>query len=417
MSALRLMVVHNQLVGPTGHAYTESLGWRRLCDTRGHDLSLFASRWADPAVLAETGARPVFGLTEADLGRFLAADAIAAPTPADVARLQAFMLTSFEVASGCRDAWGLAHEPDLVIFPWTNAALLNGVADWLVELAPEQRPRLVFNVVQPEPGWVIDAANVEVSGDFSWMRFACRRLRALVDPARVALTAVEPRLARLVAKVGDVDCRPGPLHKFYPTPEAIEALRPAGPAAAPIVSALGADRPREKGWDLLPDVMGAVCAATDASFFVQVSSREAGEALSGHLHAAGRPARVTIQPGALPTEDYFRRVLASDLILMPYIDRAYALMPSGIFADAVVCGTPVAAPARTWISDRMAEGWGAGELFDAPAAGPVADAVIRALSRRDELRATVAGQAPAWRRAHSLEAYVDTVFARLGVIA
>jgi hypothetical protein len=418
VAQLHIFVMHNSMVNADGHCYTESLGWRRLCQDRGIALDLFASRWARPQVLADTGARPLFGSTPEDMERFVSRADAAEPPPPDTVPLQNFMVWSFEVARGCREAWDAAPEkPDVVIFPWARGpGLLNGVAEWLADLEPADRPRLVFNVVRPEPSWLIDGQRREVSGDFSWFRFACRRLRSLARPDGLIFTAVEARLSQLVRQVGMVDCRPAPLHNFYPAEAELAALRPAVRAPGVSIGALGSSHTWEKGWGLLPEVIGRVCAARpEVTFFAQVRDRAEGEILSAALHAIGAPARVTIQPGSLPTEDYFRRHLISDLILLPYDSPAYALMPSGVFADAVVCGTPVVGPAATWISDRLGEGWGAGVTFSAPEAALVAEAAMTAIDRLEELRSRAAGQGPAWRKAHSLGAYLDHVLARLNL--
>ena len=415
MARPRFFVMHCQLSGPGGHPYTESLAWRRICRERDIDLDIFAGLWADYQVLADTGARPLFGLTAEIVARFVSLEEASAPAARELAPLHDFMMVSFDTAKGCREAWAAASEkPDVVIFPWATAARLNGVADWLADIEPAARPRLVFNILRPERSWRIDEDRHEVSGDFSWFAFACRRLRSLARPNGLVFTAVEPRLSQLVSRVGGVDCRPAPLHKFYPTDAELASLRPHARQAGVNIGALGSSHTYEKGWDLLPEIMGVVCAARpDAAFFAQVEDRAHGEALSAALHAAGAPVRVTLQPGPLSTDDYFRRFLASDLVLQPYDNPVYALMPSGIFADAVVCGAPVVAPAGTWISDRLDEGWGAGVTFAPPTAAAIAEATVKAIDRLEALRAKAAGQGEAWRKAHSLEAYVDHIMARL----
>jgi glycosyltransferase involved in cell wall biosynthesis len=415
MSGLRLFVMHSQLVTAAGHPYTESLGWRRLCRERGIALDLFASLWVDAQVQADTGAQPLFGSTPEEFRRFMTPAEAGAPPLEEIVPLQTFMVTSFETAKGCRKAWAAAAEkPAAIIFPWATAGVLNGVAEWLADVEAAERPALVFNIVRPEPSWRIDDARSLVTGDFSWFRFACRRLRSLTRAESLVFMAVEPRLSQLVREVGEVDCRPGPLHKFYASEADLAALRLADRPAGVSVGALGPGHTWEKGWRLLPDVIGRVCAArSDVSFFVQVWERTNADALAAALQATGAPVRVSIHPGSLSTEDYFRRVLASDLILLPYDDPVYALMPSGIFADAVVCGTPVVAPAGTWISDRLDEGWGAGVTFSTPSAALIAEAALSAIESLGDLRAKAAGQGVAWREAHSLEAYLDHVMARL----
>lgn len=415
MTPRRLFVMHNRLLAGVGHTYTESLGWRRLCRERGIALGLFANLWADKQVLADTGAQALFGFTDETARRFMSVEEARLPTSAELAPLQDFMLTSFEIAEGCRAAWTAAPEPpDAVIFPWASAGLLNGAAEWLAEIEPAARPGLVFNMLRPEPSWRISNDGREAYGDFSWFYFACRRLRSLARPGGLVFTAVAPRLARLISKAGEVDCRPAPLHKFYPSEPELAALRPAARPEGLSISALGPSHTFEKGWDLLPEVIGRVCAARpDADFFVQVEDRAHGEALSAALHAVGAPVRATILPGGLSTEDYFRRLISCDLVLLPYDSPVYGLMPSGIFADAVVCGTPVVAPAATWISDRLDEGWGAGVTFASPTPAAIAEAVLTASHQLGALRARAAGQGAAWREVHSLEAYLDHVIARL----
>lgn len=415
MTPRKVFVMHNRLRTGVGHAYTESLGWRRLCRERGIALDLFASRWADQQVLTDTGAQALFGFTAETARRFMNDDEARLPALAELAPLQDFMLASFEIAEGCRTAWAAALQPpDAVIFPWASAGLLNGVAEWLGEVEPAARPGLVFNMPRPEPSWRMSDDRREVRGDFSWFYFACRRLRNLARPGGLVFTAVAPRLATLISKAGEVDCRPAPLHNFYPSEPDLAALRPAARPERLSISALGPSHTFEKGWDLLPEIIGHVCAARpDADFFMQAESREQGEALSAALHAVGAPVRASILPGALSTEDYFRRLMSSDLVLLPYDSPVYGLMPSGIFADAVVCGTPVVAPAGTWISDRLDEGWGAGVTFAPPTPAAIAGATLAAIDRLGELRARAAGQGDAWRRAHSLEAYMDHIMARL----
>ncbi len=163
-------------------------------------------------------------------------------------------------------------------------------------------------------------------------------------------------------------------------------------------------------------MIARVCdARPQASFFVQVEDVTRGEALSVAIRASGAAVRATIQPEPLPTAGYFRQFLLSDLVLQPYSSPAYALMPSGVFADAVVCGTPVVTPASTWMSDRLDEGWGAGVTFPTPSAEQIVAATLTAIDRVADLRTQAFGQGQAWRKANSLEAYVDHIMARLDI--
>jgi glycosyltransferase involved in cell wall biosynthesis len=413
---LHIFVMHSELRGHGSHVYTECLGWIRVCRDRGVGLSLFGGGHTHPDIIAETGAVPIFRETWQDMERFVSrADHEAGPDPYSEG-LEQFMRTSWMIAGGCRAAWAAREEtPQAVIFPWATAAVANGAAEWLADVPAEERPKVLFNVVRPETTWKLDERREKAGGEFTSYRFAARRLRSLAPPDGLAFTAVDPRLARLVSHVTQARCSTAPLHQTYPGPDVVERLRPAERAPGVAIGVLGPTR-EEKGRDRLAEVMAKVSAARpDARFFLQITGREAADAFSERLRALRGSTTVTIQLGALPAEDYYARLLACDLVLLPYLPERYAMMPSGVFGEAVALGAPVVAPAATWMSDRLDEGWGAGETFATDSADEIAAATVRALGRLPELRARAAATADAWRKAQSMEAYVDHAFAALGL--
>ncbi len=410
----KLFVMHPELVGETGHVFTESLAWNRACAERGVALGLFGHAECPPEVLDRVGGKPLFNIGPALIAQYMTVDEQRAPQPDDIATLTLFVLRSESVRQGCQQAWAQAAQagelPDLVAFPWADATVMNGVAGWLAELAPDQRPKILFNFVRPELGWVADAQRTTVSGDFSYFRFAARRIRVLTVGSGVVLTAVEPRLCRLIQELAQLPCDPAPMHHYYPSP----APPPPGlPADGRVrISIMGEDR-RQKGGDILAEVVARACVtAPNAKIFVQIAERERAEALSRQVSAVPSNAEVSIHIGHLPTEDYFRHFLDSDLILQPYQPGAYALMPSGIFADAAALGVPVVAPERTWMADRLAEGWCGGVTFQDLTPDNVSAALAQALAVLPALKAHAAKQAPAWRQAQSLDAYIDHVLPR-----
>lgn len=407
-------MLHGHLHSLGGHTYGETLGFIESFRRRGLGLSVFAARDAQPEILAETGARPVYGWTDADQARFPPAGGL---REQDVVAgmLADFLRDSAMVARSCREMVDLAgSRPDIVLMPWASTHDFNGLAEWLADMAPGERPRLVLNIIRPEPSWRLDAARIQASGDFTFFRFASHRLAALAPPGGLVITSVEPRMCKVISALSGTDCAPAPMQKDYLDPAQLEALRPMAANTAPTVSVMGSVR-WEKGGELLADVMSQVCAARpDVQVSVQVSDERQRQALAEAL-GVGAPVKAAIQVGELSREDYWRRLLASDLLLMPYIGPAYALMPSGPFAEAVFCGIPVVAPRDTWMGDRLAEGWGAGETFATSDGVSIAQATLAALGRLQELKARAAGQGEAWRRTHGIDAYLDHVFRRLGL--
>ena len=410
---LHIFMLHGQLRDYGGHTYAETVGFIEAFARRGHKLSLFCTLDAHPDIVAETGARPLYGFDDADLARFPGAGDRSDPAAAE---LEGFLRTSQMVRRCCHAMTDLTGAwPDVVTMPWARAWDIEGVADWLADLPPARRPKVVLNIIRPEDGWAIDDERREVSGDFSYFRVASRRVAALAPAGGLALTSVEPRMCRLIGALSGLDCPPAPMQKHFPDAAQLLAWGSQRDEAAPTVSLMGPMR-WEKGGELLAEVVAAVCAARpDTHVFVQLADRQSAERLSADLRSRGGPVKITIQLGALPPEDYWRRLLASDLLLMPYVGAAYALMPSGPFAEAVVSEIPVVAPKNTWMGDRLAEGWGAGDTFETATASLIAEATLRALERLPQLRAKAAGQGEAWRKAHGADAYVAHVFRRLGL--
>ena len=392
--------MHPELRTMDGHVYTECVAWRRVAAAFGFEVEIFAAHDAQDAVIADTGAIRLFGETPEDRRRFVTDRASLNRDPT-AWPLERFLRRSRTIARGCHSAWqDAAQKPDVVFMPWTEVFAINGVADWLADLPEAARPAMVFNLTRPDNDWTISDDRSSASGDFSWFRFSVRRLQALLAPGRFAFTAADPRLARVASAGGGMDCVLAPLHKFYPTAEELEAWRPA-PAPPLSVTFPGPLRAR-KGRNVAAVTMIEIAARRpDARFSVLALDQETAQPL--------------IDQGLRSTAAHFADILGADLALFPYEQRAYAAMPSGVFADAAVCGVPVVAPANTWISDRLDEGWGAGEVFASPEPGLIADAVVRAAERLPELGRRASANAAGWRRAQSLDAYVALALATVGM--
>jgi hypothetical protein len=400
-----MFLFQQHLRGRAGHPHQETLGWIEACARRDVGLAVFSHREATAPVIAETGAIPVFGLTVEDITRFCRLEQFGDLSDPHLQTLTEFMARGRGVTRGCAQAWASqARRPDLVVFPWAGASVMNGAAEWLADLAPEARPALVFNILGPEPGWVVDRQTLTAHGEFNLFRFAARRLAALAAPGRLLFTATDPRLSLLIAEIGQVDCRPAPLPQFYGG-EAAAAARPA--AAGPVIGLLGTAR-AEQGGDLTADIADAVCAADPgARFLLQAPDKAAGLERAEQLRARGGHIRAEVVVGPLPRDAYLRQLLDCDLMLLPYSASGYAMRASGVFADALAMGVPVVVPAHTWMADRLGEGWGAGEVSAASDAADIQAAIHRALAHLPALKARAAERQSAWRAAQSVSAYLD----------
>lgn len=412
----RLALISGLLRWRGGHSYAETLGWRRLAEERGFRLDVFANARAAPDLLAELDAVPLLDITPADVGRFLTEDQFRSGHAPELAPLTHFLLNAHMIGRVCKAAWERSPaRPDVVLFAWTNPAQMSGAADWLADLPPAERPKVAFNIGLIE-GWRADEGRRRIAGDFRFFRFAARRLRAVCAPQDLTFTATDPRLASAVANLTEGPCHPAPLHIAYPAAAEIEAWRAeSGPRSGPRVSILGALR-EDKGAEIAADALARVAQADGAAtFFLQAPDPVAAAKVRARLGDAA--ARATIATEPLVVADYYRALVGSDVLLLPYRAQDYAFRPSGVFAEAVVCGTPTVVPADSWMSDRRAEGWSAGEIFGRAEPEGVAQAVLATLARLPEHRDRAAGQAEAWRARHSLEAFFDHLMRELGLAA
>jgi len=409
----KLFVIHPELVEAAGHVYTESQAWRRLCQARGIHLRLFGHRDCAAKVADELGVERVFGLTDEIAGRYMTPAERLAPQPADVLALTDFTLRAECMKAACAAAWASEETPpDLVVFPWVDAALIDGIAGWLADVKPERRPKLLLNFVRPEPSWAADPSRSTVNGDFGYFRFATRRLRALTRPSDVALTAVDPRLCRIVAELALLDCQPTALHQYYPDPAPAPVANPDGRVR---ISFLGPDRV-QKGGPLMAEVIASICRIVpQARVFAQVMTRARADEIAAAVNGVPTNAEIDLHVGSLTTEAYFRRLAETDVLVQPYQAAAYALMPSGVFADAAAVGIPVVTPGETWMADRLTEGWSAGAIFHQTGAQAVIEALYAALERLPTLQLNAVASAEAWRKANALETFVEQSLPRLGL--
>lgn len=411
-----MFLMQPELRGYTGHPHQETLGWIDACRRRGVELEVFCSLRATTAVVDEIAAVPAFDATWEDVERFCRRDQFQDSTDPYSQPLTTFMIRQRGIVRGCAIAWASSSErPGLMVFPWADAALMNGVAEWLADVAMDERPSLAFNFAGPEPGWTVDRGDAGATGNFSFFRLAARRLAALAPPGRLLFTAVDSRLCQTISRIGQIDCRPAPLLQYYGDFDRAESAPTRSPTQRSTIGLLGHVR-SEKGSSLMVDIIDAVCRASPgAGFRVQGVDEPTTREWAAQLRARGAHVHAEFNPGDPTRQDYVQRLASCDLILLPYLSPMYAVRPSGVFADALAMGLPVVAPAETWLADRLAEGWGAGETFGATEPQAIQMATSRALERLPMLKAKAEALKAEWRATHSVDAYMNQMQAWAGL--
>jgi glycosyltransferase involved in cell wall biosynthesis len=124
-------------------------------------------------------------------------------------------------------------------------------------------------------------------------------------------------------------------------------------------------------------------------------------------------ANLTTVPGPFTRTEYYGLLAGSDVVLLPYRAERYRVRTSGVFAEALALGKVVVAPSGSWMEERLAEGYGAGVLFEEFEPESMASALVDALSRLDALSAKARERAPRWRADQCLEAFFDRLLDEL----
>jgi hypothetical protein len=405
---LRVFLVQDQFEDIDGHYFHECMAWREASAVLGVDLEIFASRGLAADFAAQVDAQRTFPSSEDKLRRF--------PPSEDEASggrryFTDFLSRSYAIGEGCRRMNEAAGgEPDVVMFTFAEASVLNGAAEWLADLAPERRPTVVFNFHRQEIALQAEAGRTRLSGPAWPLTASAHRIRALMPADKLLLTAVDARLAVLLEAELGLRCVNSPMAQHFGVKERQD--RGAG-AAHPVVSAMGIARITKGAERLAAIAFHLFAERPDVRFFLQCGTPSTAESFRQALKKADCDRELDIAL-KLSSEQYYQQVARSDLILMPYSAQIYAFQSSGVFSDAVGAGVPVVVPANTWMSDRLQEGFGAGAIFPDERPQVIARSIVAALDVLPRLKASAASSAARWREAHSAQRYLEFVLKNLG---
>jgi glycosyltransferase involved in cell wall biosynthesis len=397
----RLFLVQHGLVDFHSHYYGEARGWAAACQARGIAPLFYVNRRAQPRILSEFQAKPAFpyppdAVLERDQTCAALTDYI-------------FLAEVFARNLQALQADGVGGD-DAVVVTYATERDLFGASLWLQHLQPEVRPTMFFIFHTPSFGWSIDDSRTALSGDYSWHRHAAKRLRAALPPEKLVLLATNPRLAKAISVATELDCGQVPLAMNYVSDP---VLASGDERKMPHVHVrLAGEFREEKGGSVVIEVIKRFAEERPGRpFGVQVGSQKAAQHLAGQV--ADCPSPVYVHYGNAAHEDYQRRLVRSDLLLLPYRWQRYALRASGVFTEALGFGLVTVVPERTWMGDTLAQGWGAGVTFRTFSAASISKALVVASDALPQLRGSALASRDAWRREQSAETLLDRVLQRL----
>jgi len=387
---VRFVLSDNGLVGQAGHH--ANLAFGLVEEARGHGMT--TAVWANARV-------------ETELADRLDATPVFERSPYDVAPSG----TMRQLASWARCASRLAADllragpaaDDVLFFPTARAAEVLGIA---LYLSRTRTPPAAICV-----NFMHDDFREHERGLAIWpllYRLSFRYAHKRRTTCRLLFTSGAPGLAQALRDAGG-DVRDYPMPKAYP--HAVESKPVSDP---PVVAYIGVPW-SSKGGHLLAEIFRQMGMLDHACRVVaqQPSPNHVTHALDAPLAALAQCPYVTLLPGPLDRDAYYRMLGESDIVFMPYDPRRYRRMTSGVFAEALALGKPVVVPAGTWMSQMLEAGYGAGVIFDRFEPASIVRALGRALDEHAEMRERARRTSDAWREAQSLAAFFRQLLADL----
>ena len=358
------------------------------------------NRRADPALLAETGAAPVFSDLEQSAARIAAR-----PFWRRLPRAASVRIWAWQNGRFRRDL-----EPCLARLPWDHTLLVvpHCHQNTLVGTARALRGRL-------------NAGSRALLVFFTYPSklttpLAFRGVAGLVRAGKVVLGTDSAPLSEHYQRLTGL-----PFH-LLPMPYQIP-FSPSLPAAVdgPLRLLSPGEMRAEKGIDVLLAALADLhepLAAGRLGFTFQTYLNPvhpdpvAVRARAGLLGLARQyaPGTITLVDEPLASDAYHRLLARCDAVVLPYRRQSYALRSSGVLMESLALGKPIVTTAGTWLDlQRQAHGVGFGSP-DGDAPG-LADAVRRLLTDYPRLAQEAAARREAWRRFHNPENYLETVCA------
>lgn len=181
----------------------------------------------------------------------------------------------------------------------------------------------------------------------------------------------------------------------------------------PLVITYLGDAREEKGFHLLPGLISSLRSAgfdeKRVRFCIQANLPRSGNTsrvLRAKEQLTDYPkTEVELLEGPFDSDAYNRLILLSEIILIPYCPKSYAVRSSGIFSEALAAGVPTLYPEDTWMANTQKECGSLGfkKFTD------MSTVLIQMLSSYTEYETKSIAYSHEWRNKHSARKLVRTL--------
>lgn len=284
----------------------------------------------------------------------------------------------------------------LVLFPTVQENHLLGIVRWLGTFPKENRPSAAICLIPP-----LDWPGTNVSAGL--YQTVWRDCPPDLKES-IALFGRTPQIAEMFAGYPRMPLRVFP----HPVPEDLLAARrnPPGTSDEPMVVSFVGGARRERGGELIPDVVRQ-CSSSGVRFFIQAG-------LAGHadfdehvLTALSGLPHVKLHEGALERSAYYRAI-ADSVVLLAYDATRYRVRDSGVYHEAKLLDAPVLVSAQTWMAEEVRT-LGNGLVIEDHSVAAIVDCIARAQQELPALKEAAARVGRKTRESHGATRCIDTI--------
>ncbi len=278
------------------------------------------------------------------------------------------------------DAEDLAAQ-DMIYFPRGHPMLIRGIGAWLAKRPQSLRPSVFFRIIGDE---LTDLDTGYFRARAALYRLACSDLRTRAGQERVFFLVNSKTKARTVSRV----CVRRPFMMQHHFGRTLTGAPTAMPAQPTIYVHLNTRSGRLA--EHLGEIVRHVAKADPSVRFLIKTPVEFSKAAAELKRAPS----VEIISHEQNLADYISNLTRSSLVWLAYEAQPYKALTSGVFTEAASLGKPVIVPRDTWMTEKIAEGYGVGVSFGDTAARAVAATLLDAVQRLDQLSAAARMIAP-----------------------
>lgn len=393
---MRFFLLENGLISYAGHHYMEASSFRYNAKKYGIETVILAHRKVLKNIRDELDAIPLFSNRPYDI---VSSD----PLCGDLENFIYFGKQIFSSLNSLGDR--RPNCSDLLVLTLTKQSELIGLANWLQLLKKEERPSIALN-------FMVDnlTQNINSVGQIKFnpmvaqfYRYSIQQIFNLMPEEKVLLTAGSPKLSSLMTNIL------GRKVNNFPLPVCLEIeSEPISEIKSnnPVVAYLGKSHPRKFPDQIIEIILEVWKTNASTHFLLQGNPESYAHHWSMALEEGIHDGRIHIVQGEIDQKTYYRLLISSDIVFLPYKEKKYLTQTSGIFAEALSVGKVTVVPENTWMSDVLQQQKCGGVTFQGLGIEACSSAIIQALDSLEVLKAQAHHHADMWKQSMGMKSYV-----------